>query len=105
MKLHRRLAEALGFRVGIGDEDMAQHADRRAAGKLGLGLSRPAALGERLLEGIDVGLGERRRSEAHEVHAMFARPGGASGIGGTIPEGRMRLLQRPHPAIGTFSYW
>jgi hypothetical protein len=49
MKLHRRLAEALGFRVGIGDDDMAQDADRRAARKLGLGLSRPAALGERLL--------------------------------------------------------
>jgi len=95
MKLHRRLAEALGFRIGIGDEDVPQHADRRAAGKLGLGLSRPAAFCQRLLEGVDVGLGERRRSQAHEVRAVFARPGGASGIGGTIPEGRMRLLQRP----------
>src|SRR6516164_8286060 len=68
----------------------------RDAGKLGLGLSRPAALCERLLEGVDVGLGERRGSEAHEVHAVFARPGGAGSIGGAVPEGRMRLLQRPH---------
>src|SRR5262249_24305733 len=84
------LAEALGFRVGIGDEDMAQHADRRAAGKLGLGLSRPAALCQRLLEGVDVGLRKRRGSEAHEVHAVFARPGGAGGIGGAVTEGRRR---------------
>src|SRR5262249_56794262 len=95
MKLHRRLAEALGFRVGIGHENMAEHADCRAAGKLSFGLSRPTALCERLLEGVDVGLGERRGSEAHEVHAGVARPGGARSIGGAIPEGRVWLLARP----------
>src|SRR5262245_5290955 len=95
MKLHCRLAEARGFRLGIGPVSMAPHADCRVAGTLWFGLSRSAARRESLLEGVDVGLGERRRSEAHEVHAVFARPGGTSGIGGTIPEGRMRLLQRP----------
>src|SRR5207302_7661500 len=44
---------------------------------------------------VDVGLGERRRSETQKVHAVLARPGGAGGVGRAIPERGMRLLQRP----------
>ena len=94
MKLHRRLPEPLCLLLRLGDEDMAQHADRRAAGKLRLGLGRPAPLCERLPEGINIRLGERRRAQAHEMHPVFPRPGGAGCVGRAIPEGGMRLLQR-----------
>ena len=57
MVLHGGLAEALRLRVGIGDEDVTLDADRRAAGKLRLGLRRAAALCQRRLEGVDVVLG------------------------------------------------
>src|SRR5262249_48286703 len=63
MNLHRRFAEPLCLLVGVGDEDVAQHADRGATGKLVLRLSRSPALCERLFECVDIGLGERRRSQ------------------------------------------
>jgi hypothetical protein len=56
MNVHRWLAKALRLRVGIGDENVPLHADRRAAGKFRFGLSRPAAFLQRRFISIDIGL-------------------------------------------------
>src|SRR5712671_7519229 len=61
MIFHRGLGEAAGFRVGVGHEDVTLHPDRGAAGEFRLRACGPAAARERLLEGVDVLLGEAGR--------------------------------------------
>jgi len=58
MAFHGGLGEAYRLRVGFGDEDVAQHADRSAAGEFGLRVCRAAAFAQRLAERIDILLGE-----------------------------------------------
>ena len=43
VNIHRRLEHAMRFRIGVGDEDVALHADHDPAGKLRLRLCRRAA--------------------------------------------------------------
>ena len=50
MQLHRRLAETKRLSIGIGDENVPLHADRRATGKFCSGLRRAAALFQRALK-------------------------------------------------------
>jgi hypothetical protein len=95
VQLHCRLAEALGLFLGIGHEDVPLHPDRGAAREFSLGLRRAAALRQRFLEGIDIGLGKLRRSEGDEMHAVLAGPGRAGRVGGAVPERGIRFLQRP----------
>src|SRR6516225_1993349 len=88
------LAKAMRLRIGIGNEDVPLHADRRAIGKFRLGRGRPTAFVQRRLIRIDVGLGGRHRSQRDEMQTLLAGPGRADLIGGAVPERRMRLLQR-----------
>ena len=68
----------------------------------GFGCAGAAALGERVAVGVDVDLGIAGRAVGDEVHAVLARPGRARGVGGAVPERRMRRLQRPqrHRHVG-----
>ena len=74
VNLHRRLEDAMRRFVGIGDEDMTLDADDHAAGKFRFRLRRCAALGKRILERLDVGLGHRCRAERHVVQSVLAGP-------------------------------
>src|ERR1700687_1616113 len=91
MHVHGRLAEAMRLRIAVGEENVPLHANRGAARKFRLGLHWTASLLERRLVGLDVGLGDRRRSQSDKVQPLLAGPSRADFIRGAIPKRRMRL--------------
>ena len=95
VSLQRRLGDAPGVRVALGDENVARQPDDRAAGKLRLRLRRCTAFRQSVAVGVDARFGGAGRPERHEMQALRASPGGANRARRRIPERRMRLLQRP----------